>query len=70
MASTTSITVTYGDQIVFHAEGGRLGVPNSVISDFLLFASDLIGASYTLVEDAAKRISSFGYKTSVNPLAA
>jgi hypothetical protein len=65
--SSASITVTKGDQQVFKAEAGRLGCADSARYDFLCFASGVIGASYTVMEDAAKRISEFGYVTVFNP---
>ncbi|MDO9236186.1 MAG: hypothetical protein Q7U28_09175 [Aquabacterium sp.] len=66
-AAPTSITVTKAGHQVFHAEAGRLGRFDSACSDFLLFASDVIGASYTILDDAAKRIATLGYETRFTP---
>ncbi len=58
-----SITVTKNGQLVFQAAAGRLGFAMSASCDFLCFASGVIGASYTILEDAARRIAGMGYET-------
>lgn len=44
---------------VFFAKAGRNGWDNSVEYDFLSFASEIIGASYTFIDDAADRLMGF-----------
>lgn len=63
----TSITVTKGGQQVFHADAGRIGRADSARADYLVFASGVIGASYTILIDAAKRIAADGYETTFTP---
>ncbi len=63
MVLPSSITVTNNGQPVFQAEAGRLGFARSASCDFLCFASGVIGASYTILEDAARRIAGMGYET-------
>lgn len=48
---------------MFRAEAGRLGYAMSASCDFLCFASGVVGASYTILEDAARRIEGMGYET-------
>jgi len=66
-SSPISIIVTKAGQQVFQAKAGRLGLANSASCDFLLFASAVIGASYTVIDDAAKRIATLGYETCFDP---
>lgn len=63
MQIPTSITVEQGGVQVFHAQAGRLGCEDSACCDFLCFASGVIGASYTVLEDAANRLVALGYQT-------
>lgn len=65
VSSPRSITVFKAGQQVFHAEAGRLGVQNSACWDYLCFASGIIGASYTLMPAAARRIEALGFETVV-----
>lgn len=67
MQFPASITVERDDQQVFHAEAGRLGRIDSACCDFRCFASGVIGASYTVLEDAAKRLATLGYRTTFSP---
>ena len=63
MVLPASIIVTRNGQPVFRAEAGRLGFAGSASCDFLCFSSGVIGASYTILEDAARRIAGMGYET-------
>jgi hypothetical protein len=65
--SPTAITVSKAGQQVFHALAGRLGRSDSACCDYLLFASDVIGASYTILVDAARRIADYAYETVFTP---
>lgn len=56
-----NITVLKDGKEVFAAQDGRLGVHDSARLDFLGFASGIIGASYTILEDASLRLGSMGY---------
>lgn len=67
MSLPTSITVEKDGQQVFHAEAGRLGRDDSACCEFRCFASGVIGASYTVLEDAAKRLTTLGYQTTFTP---
>jgi len=67
MEYPTAITVTKGGQCVFSAEAGRLGRADSASCDYLLFASGVIGASYPILGDAAKRIAPMGCETFFTP---
>ena len=44
---------------VFFAEAGRNGFDNSVEYDFISFASEIIGATYVFIDDAADRLMGF-----------
>lgn len=63
MEMPTAIAVTKDGQPVFQAKAGRLGFSMSASCDFLCFASGVIGASYTILGDAARRIAAMGYET-------
>ncbi len=63
----SSITVEKAGQQVFQAEAGRLGREDSACCDFRCFASGVIGASYTVLEDAANRLTTLGYQTTFTP---
>lgn len=67
MGLPTTITVAKAGQQVFGAESGRLGRADSACCEFLCFASGVIGASYTVLDDAAKRIQTLGYDTTFSP---
>ncbi|MYM92581.1 hypothetical protein [Duganella vulcania] len=55
-----SITVTKDGEQKFHATSGRMGFAESAALDFLCWASPIIGAAYTVVDDAARRITAMG----------
>lgn len=59
-------TVSRDEIQVFSAIAGRLGSPASAELDFLIFASGVIGAAFTLLPDAVARVRALGYQTHVN----
>lgn len=62
------ITVPRDGIQVFSAIAGRLGSPASAELDFLIFASGVIGAAFTLLPDAVARLRALGYQTCVDNL--
>lgn len=62
LTQPTSIRVQKNLQEVFQCDAGRLGFAQSARCDYLCFASGIIGASYTILEDAARRIAAMGYE--------